>query len=85
MAYIKFAEKDRPRATTLLLINRVPFSSYHGAVFELPDSVLDRLTESGVAFERVEAPPDSVRDGVRASVQLVGSVAPTPPAKDTAV
>ena len=85
MAYIKFAEKDRPRATTLLLVNRVPFSCYHGSVFELPDSVLDRLTASGIALERVEAPPNPVRNGMRASVQLVGSVAPTPPAKDTAV
>ncbi|MBI1927089.1 hypothetical protein HYR99_22955 [Candidatus Poribacteria bacterium] len=81
MAYIQFALKDRPRATTLLLVNRVPFSCYHGAVFELPDSVLDRLTASGIAFERVQAPSNSVRDGVRASVQLIGSVAPTPAAK----
>ena len=85
MAYIQFAEKDRPRATTLLLVNRVPFSCYRGAVFELPDGVLDRLTASGIALERVEAPPDSVRNGARASVQLVGSVAPTDPAQDMTV
>jgi hypothetical protein len=83
MAYIQFVEKDRPRATMLLLVNRVPFSCYRGHVFELPDLVLGRLTESGLAFEHVEAPPDSARNGVRATVQLVGSVAPTPNARDT--
>jgi len=67
----------------LLLVNRVPFSCYRGHVFELPDLVLDRLTGSGLVFEHIEAPPDSARNGVRATVPLVGSDAPTPTATDT--
>ena len=81
MAYIKFVEQDRPRATMLLLVNHVPFSCYRGSVFELPDSTLNKLIESGITFERVEAPPNLVCNGVRVSVQLVGGVTPTPPAK----
>jgi len=53
-------------------------------MFELPDIVLDKLVESGIALEHVEALSDSVHNSVRASAQLVGSVAPTLPAKDTA-
>lgn len=57
MAFVKFAKKDEPRVTMLFLFNQVPFTSYRGDVWEVPDAVLDRLIESGIAFERVEGPP----------------------------
>lgn len=84
MAYIKFAEKDEARAFMLLLLNRVPHNCYpEGPVFELPDSVLERLTQSAVSFEHVDTPPEPVQNGSRISVRLVGGVAPRSSVKTT--
>ena len=76
MAHVRFAEADEARAAVLLMRNRVPFNSYRGGVYELIDSVLDGLTQSGIAFQRVDRSPATPDNGSRVTMQLIGGIGP---------
>ena len=53
MAFIKFEEKDRPKALMTLFYNRVPFTCHRGFVFDVPEFAVEKLAQSGYAFERL--------------------------------